>query len=261
MKILFVGYGRMGSSIGRSWLNSGLVSSISAVDPGAENKGSVPVYRTLSEVPLTHYDYVVVGVKPGLVKGVLEDLLRSSLSFSVIISVAAGVTTDTMSAALEHKYTIVRAMPNTPALVGAGCTGLYARGAINLVVRNEIDKLFSAIGIARWFDIEDALNAVTAISGSGPAYYYLFSEALRDAAVGLGLDPETARIFAAQTAYGAAKLQVEEGADFEDLRLTVTSPNGTTAAAISVFEEMEALRKLVTDAAHAAARRSVELSA
>jgi pyrroline-5-carboxylate reductase len=145
-------------------------------------------------------------------------------------------------------------------LLGAGCTGLYAGSDVSQDLRERVAKLFNAIGKAYWVDSEEMLHAVTAISGSGPAYYHLFSEAMEAAGVALGLPQVLAHDLAAQTAFGAASQQCQEGADYQQLRLAVTSPKGTTDAAIRVFEESGALRVLVESATASALQRSKELS-
>ena len=151
-------------------------------------------------------------------------------------------------------------MPNTAVMVRQGCVGLYADEDVSPGLRQTISRLFDAVGRSFWVDDEAQLHAVTAISGSGPAYYHLFSEALADAGVNLGLPRELAKQLAAQTALGAATLQTQYDADFVALRQAVTSPNGTTHAAIEEFEQGQALRRLVDVAAAKAGQRSVELS-
>jgi pyrroline-5-carboxylate reductase len=151
-------------------------------------------------------------------------------------------------------------MPNTPVLVNAGCTGLFTDTRLDEARRDFISRLFDSVGRSYWLEHESLLDAVTAISGSGPAYYHLFSEALAQAGVQLGLTPELALDLARQTALGAACQQTRQDANIIDLRTAVTSPNGTTAAAIDVFEQDQALRRLVGAATQAAYRRSRELS-
>jgi pyrroline-5-carboxylate reductase len=206
------------------------------------------------------FEIIVVAVKPAYACEVLAALPDELCQQAVVISVAAGVTATSLGQALRDRSPIVRAMPNTPVLVGAGCTGLYANSSLGEEKRDLVTRLFSAVGTASWVEREELLDAVTAISGSGPAYYHLFSEALAAAGVALGLTQELANALAAQTALGAASLQSQPGADFVALRTAVTSPNGTTAAAIAAFEQDHALRKLVEAATQAAHHRSQELS-
>lgn len=260
MRALFLGYGRMGSAIGEAWLSAGLVDCIVAVDPNLETAGNATVYSTIKAVPTEPFDIIVVAVKPAYACEVLAELPDALCQKAVMISVAAGITVPSLGNALRNRCPIVRAMPNTPVLVGAGCTGLYADNTLNETKRDLVTRLFSTVGFACWVEHEDLLDAVTAISGSGPAYYHLFSEALETAGVALGLKPELAKVLAAQTALGAALLQNQPGADFAALRTAVTSPNGTTAAAIAVFEQDRVLRGAVESATQAAYHRSQELS-
>lgn len=260
MNALFIGYGRMGSAIGAAWLEAGLAQRLVAVDPHAPADAAVAHYPALTQVPAQPFDLILVATKPGHACQVLGELPDALCEHAVVVSVAAGVTCASLTAALRGRCPVVRAMPNTPVLVGAGCTGLYGDAELDSGKRELIGRLFGAVGSASWVEREELLDAVTAISGSGPAYYHLFSEALADAGIALGLSPELARTLAAQTAFGAASLQTQAGADFVELRTAVTSPNGTTAAAIAVFEQDQALRRLVAAAAQAAQRRSQELS-
>jgi pyrroline-5-carboxylate reductase len=260
MKALFIGYGRMGGALGNAWLSSGLIAELSIVDPALPADAAERRYANLSDAPNEPFDLILLAVKPAYAVEALAGLTDQQCAQSIVVSVAAGVTQTTLSGALRQRCPVVRAMPNTPVLVGAGCTGLYADDQLDAARRAHIGRLFEAVGLACWVEAEEQLDAVTAISGSGPAYYHLFSEALAQAGIKLGLQPELAQALAAQTAYGAATLQHQPQADFAELRIAVTSPNGTTAAAIEVFEDQSKLRGLVEAATSAAHRRSVELS-
>ena len=261
MNVLFIGYGRMGGALGDAWLASEKVEQLSIVDPGIAPDAAAGRYGRLEDVPADQaFDVIVLAVKPGYASEALAGLSDRHCERAVVVSVAAGVTQGTLSRALGGRCPVVRAMPNTPVLVGAGCTGLYATEHLDTARKVIIGQLFEAVGAAYWVSEEEQLDAVTAISGSGPAYYHLFSEALAEAGIKLGLAPELARNLAAHTAFGAATLQHQAHADFTELRVAVTSPNGTTAAAIEVFETQKQLRELVMAATCAAHRRSVELS-
>lgn len=260
MNALFLGYGRMGSAIGEAWLKHDLVRSISAVDPYLDFSPSAQLYASIEELPQQAFDLIVVATKPGYACEVLAALPDVLCSDAVVISVAAGVTCASLSQGLRQRCPVVRVMPNTPVLVGAGCSAMFSAEALDADQREQICHLFEAVGQAYWVEQEGQLDAVTALSGSGPAYYHLFSEALASAGVALGLPAELAKALAAQTAFGAALLQVQPQADFVELRTAVTSPNGTTAAAIARFEQEQALRLLVEAAARAAFVRSQELS-
>ncbi|MEG5266255.1 pyrroline-5-carboxylate reductase [Pseudomonas sp. JDS28PS106] len=260
MNALFLGYGRMGGALGSAWMNAGLIEHLCIVDPGIPPDHKEGRYERLSDAPDEPFDLIVLAVKPGYAVEALAALSDRQCKRATLISVAAGVTQATLSAGVRKRCPVVRAMPNTPVFVGAGCTGMYAGDELNDDQRRRVSQLFEAVGMACWVDAQSQLDAITAISGSGPAYYHLFSEALAQAGVELGLAPDLARRLAAQTALGAATLQQQPKADFAALRESVTSPNGTTAAAIEVFEADRKLRNLVADATSAANRRSEELS-
>ena len=260
LNALFLGYGRMGAALGVAWLAAGLVDGIDAVDPLRAQDVKARIYRQAADLPATRYDLVVMAVKPAMAREALSALPASQLEKATVMSVMAGVSIDTLRAALPVQRPVVRSMPNTPVMVRQGCVGLYAGNDVSSTLRDTLTRLLNAVGRAFWVQNEDQLHAVTAISGSGPAYYHLFSEALADAAVQLGLPRDLARQLAAQTALGAATLQAQEGADFAELRQAVTSPNGTTHAAIEAFEAGHALRRLVHEAAEQARKRSVELA-
>lgn len=260
MKALFLGYGKMGSALGEAWLANGLVDRLVAVDPSRPEGLAAIVIGSPAEISDSDFDVVVVAVKPAMAREAIESLPATVLSGAILVSVMAGVGCREMSEAAGNRAPVVRAMPNTAVMVNQGCTGLYSATLSDPAKRQHIQTLFEAVGIALWLEHEGQVDAVTAISGSGPAYYHLFSEALANAGVELGLPAALARQLVAQTARGAAELQCQPQADFVSLRAAVTSPNGTTAAAINTFEAREQLRRLVSSAAHAAHDRSVELS-
>lgn len=261
MNILFLGYGKMGSALGEMWLSGKVAQKIVAIDPHAS--GLVYQADCLVDIECvqgTRFDVIVVAVKPNLVTDVLEKLSAEILSGACIVSLAAGVSVSSVESATATKVPIVRAMPNAAVQVNAGCTALYTNHPLADYRFELINKLFESVGKAFWLDKEEQLDAVTAISGSGPAYYHLFSEALADAAESLGLPASLSRDLVACTAYGAAKLQCLPEANLQMLRHTVTSPNGTTHAAIEVFEQDYALRELIIAASNAAYNRARELS-
>ncbi|MCP2072729.1 UNVERIFIED_ORG: pyrroline-5-carboxylate reductase [Pseudomonas lini] len=260
MKALFLGYGKMGSALGEAWLASGLLQRLVAVDPGRPEGMVAQVVGSTCELAETDFDLVVLAVKPAMAEEAIGALPEVILDRAVLVSVMAGIGCEQMSAAAGHRSPVVRAMPNTPVMVNQGCTGLFSETLKDPAKREWVQNLFAAVGVAVWLEQEGQLDAVTAISGSGPAYYHLFSEALADAGIALGLAPELARQLAAQTARGAAELQCQPQADFVALRKAVTSPNGTTAAAIDKFESQDSLRRLVKTAVQAAYNRSIELS-
>ena len=206
-------------------------------------------------------DCVLLAVKPQMMRAVCAQLaepLRSARP--LLISIAAGIRIEQMERWLDARLAIVRCMPNTPALIGAGATGLCANARAGAAQRALAERILGAAGIVRWIDDEAQMDAVTALSGSGPAYFFLLVEAMEDAAVSLGLPRETARALAAQTCLGAGRMLAEGDEPAARLRTRVTSPHGTTEAALRAFAE-GGFHELVAHAMNAAERRGGELSA
>ena len=203
----------------------------------------------------------VFAVKPQVMRPVCEALAAQALAAKPLaISIAAGITASQLERWLGGGIAVVRTMPNTPALLGAGVTGLFASERVGAAGRGFAESLLSAAGKTVWIDDEAQMDTVTAVSGSGPAYVFLLAEAMVDAGVAEGLPPEAARTLALQTILGAARMLTESDVDAAELRRRVTSPNGTTQAAIETFEA-GGLRTLVADAVHAARVRGADLSA
>jgi pyrroline-5-carboxylate reductase len=205
-------------------------------------------------------DILVLAVKPQAMGSVLTPLAAPlAQRRPLLISIAAGLTTTALES-WAGPLPWVRCMPNTPALVGAGMSVLYATGAVNSVGRNNAEAIMRSAGEVLWVEHEAQLDAVTAVSGSGPAYFFHMMEAMINAGVEQGLDPQTSRTLVLQTALGAARMAGESGSDPGELRQQVTSPGGTTAAALAVFTDGD-LMNLVSRAVAAAAERSVSLAA
>lgn len=206
-------------------------------------------------------DCWVLAVKPQVMRAVCESLApQARQSRPLVVSIAAGITAAQIERWLGGDVAVVRAMPNTPALLGAGVTGLYANAGVDAAGREAAQALLRAAGETVWIGDEALMDAVTAVSGSGPAYVFLLAEAMQAAAVAEGLPAEAARTLVLQTVLGAARMLTEGDADAAELRRRVTSPNGTTQAAIETFEA-GGFRELVARAIHAAAVRGRELSA
>jgi len=213
-----------------------------------------------SATAIAEADIIVLAVKPQVMQQVcktLAPLVDNSKHQPLFISIAAGIRETDINRWLGGGHAIVRCMPNTPALVSLGASGLYANTAVSQTQKQHAEQILQSAGITVWVEDEAQLDAVTAISGSGPAYFFLFIESLQNAAIELGLDSETAATLARQTALGAATMAIDK--DVTILRQQVTSKGGTTQQAIASFQQND-LQKLVYEATRAAADRSVELA-
>lgn len=205
-------------------------------------------------------DVIVLAVKPQAMKAALESVKGIQLKEGAFfVSVAAGLPIKLLQTWLGQKFPLVRVMPNTPALVGAGVSGLFASEQTSVAQKQAAESILRAVGSVIWVDNEDQIDAVTAVSGSGPAYFFYFIEALQDAALENGLSAEHARLLSLETAFGAAKLALESQSDAATLRERVTSPGGTTEAALKVFEKYR-LSDSIAEAVSAAAKRAHELA-
>jgi pyrroline-5-carboxylate reductase len=206
-------------------------------------------------------DVVVLAVKPQVMREVVEPLVAiAQRSRPLIISIAAGIREASLNQWLGGGLPIVRCMPNTPALVQTGATGLVANAQVSKAQRNLAESILRAVGITVWFEHEASIDAVTAVSGSGPAYFFLVMEAMQAAAQNLGMSVDEAQLLVVQTALGAARLALESGEPAAELRRKVTSKGGTTEAALKVLND-GGLPALFEQALQAAAQRSRELAA
>ncbi len=248
-------------------LRTGLLAQyITASEPNAELRDSlardfdIATYASNGDA-VGGANVVVLAVKPQVMKSVCEELLEIvQSSHPLIVSIAAGITIDQLDRWLGGNVAIVRCMPNTPALIGAGATGLCANARVIVEQRALAQSIVDAVGLSRWIDDESSMDTITALSGSGPAYFFLLVEALEDAAVAQGLSRETARELAAQTCLGAGRMLRESGIDAAELRRRVTSPGGTTQAALDSFAA-DKFADIVARAVAAAKKRGGELSA
>jgi len=263
MNILFIGGGNMaaaiiGGLVAKDWP----VAAMHAVDvqlaalARLEQQFGIAT-STDAAAAAAKADCIVLAVKPQQMREVAATL-APALKKQLVISIAAGIRCDALSRWLGPAARIVRAMPNTPALVAAGITGLYATPGITAAQRQDAERILAAVGATFWVEQETALDAVTAVSGSGPAYVFYFIEALEQAALELGLPPEVARQSALATFAGAVKLATAGDADPATLRARVTSKGGTTERAIGVLDEA-AIKAAFGRAVRAAAERSAEL--
>lgn len=213
-----------------------------------------------NDMVIEQSDVVVLAVKPQVMREVAEKAAPALQKNNVLaVSIAAGISQHSLAQWLGQDVAIVRCMPNTPALVLTGATALHANDKVNEEQKDLAENILRAVGLTLWVDNEYELDAVTAVSGSGPAYFFLLMEAMEKAALELGLNEHTARLLTQQTALGAAKIALESSESPEQLRARVTSPGGTTQQAIETFQQGEFVQ-LVSKALHAARDRSVELS-
>lgn len=254
--ILMIGCGRMGGAIARALAPT---CRVLAHDPHADHLPA-GVDRVAALSAAGPCAVVVLAVKPQGFDAVAPALGPLAGPGTVILSIMAGIPLERLAAAAGPGAALVRAMPNTPAAIGCGITAAVASAAVTPQQRANVTRTLEAMGQVLWLEEEGDLDAVTALSGSGPAYFYRFAEALIRAGMEQGLCAETATRLARQTFVGAARLAETEGAPLADLRRQVTSPGGTTAAGLAVMEAGGAIDALADQVVHAAARRSRELS-
>ena len=205
-------------------------------------------------------DIVIFAVKPQVMKAAVLPLAEGlSEKKHLLISIAAGISISSLESWAGDDLAIVRAMPNTPALINTGITALFANSRVSLEQRNQAESIMCAVGKVVWIKEETLMDTVTAVSGSGPAYFFYFMEALEQAAIEEGLDENTARLLTLETALGAARLAIETTKSPSELRNQVTSPGGTTEAAIQVLEQV-GMSQILKTAVTAARKRSADLA-
>ncbi len=263
MKITFLGGGNMATALIGGLLNHGFPSSdIAVIEIGAENRArlekSFRVHCSAEpDVTSMHCDALLLAVKPQQMREACAPLLPF-LKQQLIISIAAGLRLVDLSRWLGGYDRLVRAMPNTPALIGAGVTGLFSQPSVSEAERLGAERVLQAVGSTVWVNDEAQIDAVTAISGSGPAYVFLFIEALQQAAAELGFSPKQARLLSIETMLGAAKLAAQSEEPASVLRERVTSKGGTTEAALRVMAE-RCVKDGIVAGALAANARGTEL--
>lgn len=263
LKIGFIGGGNMASAIIGGLREGGMdASRIHVIEPDAARGAALATrfgvtVAAASDSALLGCDVIVLAVKPQQMREALAPL-SGRLSSQLMLSIAAGLRVADLSRWLGGHAAIVRAMPNTPSLIGAGMTGLYAADAVDAVGRDTAAGLMAAVGEVMWVADESGIDAITAIAGSGPAYVFHFIEALERAACKVGFEATDARRLALATVHGAARLAASSEDSPATLRERVTSRGGTTAAALRVFAE-GGFVDLVERAAEASRRRAAEL--
>lgn len=259
MKISFIGGGNMATALIGGLKKQGYsAAGMQVVDPVEETRVrltdsfGVRCAQGVDAAAL-NCEVLVLAVKPQLMKEAVAPV-AGKLKEQLVISIAAGLQLNDVGRWLGGYANLVRSMPNTPALIGAGITGLYAGPAVTHEGRATAEKILRAVGRTLWIEDEALMDVVTAVSGSGPAYVFYFIEALQKSGCALGLPAETARLLAVETFLGAAKLAAASNEPVADLRMRVTSQGGTTAAAIEVFNSA-ALDAIITHGVEAAATR------
>ncbi|MDF1688505.1 MAG: pyrroline-5-carboxylate reductase [Cycloclasticus sp.] len=265
-QIGFIGGGNMASSLIGGLVSNGYpADKITVADLDAEKltylSKTFGINNTQDSGALAaNVDILVLAVKPQHMQPVAEGAgLAIKDKKPVVVSIAAGIRVDALDRWLGGNFPIVRCMPNTPALVKTGATGLYASAQVNNSQKDQVESLLRAVGVTVWVENENELDAVTALSGSGPAYFFMMMEALEAAGIEAGLSQKTAQLLTQETALGAAKMALESSESAGVLRQRVTSPGGTTERAIGVMEK-QGLSDILQAAVLAAKERSIELS-
>ncbi|MGJ8663944.1 MAG: pyrroline-5-carboxylate reductase [Marinicella sp.] len=266
IRIRFVGAGNMAASLMGGLLQKGITASqMTASDPGKNQRDYIEKqFQILTyDDNNTHFgmpDIVIIAVKPQIMKRVLVDVAPSIRRTNpLVISVAAGITTSQISQWLSADMAVVRTMPNTPALIGQGAIGMFANTTVSNDQARLTEQIMDAVGTSVWVKDEKQIDAVTALSGSGPAYFFMFMEYLQQAGENLGLTAADAALLAKKTAIGSALLAERSPETLQQLKDRVTSPNGTTAAALDSFAANH-IEDVIEQALTAANDRSVELS-
>lgn len=262
----FIGGGNMASALIGGLIDSGYSPEkiwVSDIDPAKLSQLS-RCYgvqtNNQNSVIVKNVDIVVLAVKPQVAKTVVSGIGKDVLLCgSILISIMAGIRESDIEKWLGGPTALIRAMPNTPALIRSGASALHANEAVQEGQRDLAESILRSVGLVVWLESESQLDAVTALSGSGPAYFFLLMEAMEESILPLGLDQQTARLLIEQTAFGAAKIALEAEESPADLRKRVTSPGGTTQKALETFEK-GGFQALVANALLSARDRSIEMS-
>lgn len=258
MKISFIGYGNMAKAIARGLKQNDLYK-LSAAAPsltdGVNNEGVSTHYDNKKIV--SEADIIILAVKPTQMKNILQEINPYISPDCLLISVAAGLSLAWFENQCNKHQAVIRTMPNTPAALGLGATPMIGNEYARAEQKKQAELIFSNIGLTSWAMNEEEMDAFTALSGSGPAYVFLFIETMIDAAIALGLPSDIAKTFALQTVQGAIKLAQHSDFSLTQLRTQVTSPGGTTAAALGILQKQ--LPELILEAMRAAKNRSHEL--
>jgi pyrroline-5-carboxylate reductase len=261
----FIGAGNMAYALIKGLLNNGFdANQINISDPNEEllrNRESELKVSTYSDNAslLSNSDVIFFAVKPQVLSNVCLELKGIVKSKHLFVSIVAGIRSSDINRWLGGNFSLIRTMPNTPALFQAGVTGLFANELVDNEQKSLVSSILSSVGECFWVNEEKLIDAITAISGSGPAYFFLLMESMKQAGIALGLDEEIANSLSIQTAYGASLMANKTGKDSRTLRAEVTSPNGTTQSAIESFQDQN-FEGIVANATRAAYDRARELS-
>lgn len=261
----FIGGGNMARSLIGGLIADGLApGNIWVAEPdagkGAELVSDFGINTSTDNAEVANNcENLILAVKPQIMAKVCEALAPKLTTAPLIISIAAGIRSENIDTWLGGKRAIVRTMPNTPALLGCGATGLYANSQVSEDQKQAAERITRAVGVVEWFPSEDDLDSVTALSGSGPAYFFLLMEAMQQAGEAMGIPADKARLLTLQTALGAAKMAIESDEAPRQLRQRVTSPGGTTERAINAMQS-DNFETIVVNALKSAKQRSEELA-
>ncbi len=264
-KIGFIGGGNMAKSIISGVISNGYAANlISVVDPNETQLEKLREYgvnaTTNVDDIIDKVDILVLAVKPQIMAALAKSIGKKiQLKNVLILSIASGVTIQQLEEWYGSKTAIIRIMPNTPALLKCGASGMYPNGNVAGQQKELAEHLMRSVGVVTWVKDEHLIDVIGAISGSGPAYYFLIMEVIKDVGVRMGLTEKQSKLLTTQTAYGAARMALETSDDLETLRLNVTSKGGITAAAINTFEQL-GFRDIVNKALDNNLKRSKELA-
>lgn len=263
--LTFIGAGHMASSLIGGLVERGHPAEyIMACDPLGDHLERLQhrfgiLTSTDNTTGAARADVLILAVKPQIMQRVCEDLRGRIDHKPLVVSIAAGVSLDSLSRWLGEELPLVRCMPNTPSLLQQGAAGLFANDFVSDTQRQQAEGIIAAVGLVEWLQCEADIDAVTAVSGSGPAYYFLILEIMEKIGIELGLEPQIARRLTRQTAIGAARMAMADDVDVAELRRQVTSPGGTTEQAISSFMASD-LEQVFRNAMQAALQRARDMA-
>lgn len=262
----FIGGGNMASSLIGGLIADGIaLEKISVAEPDSDRRATLQSHFAInvvdsSEALLEISEIIILAVKPPVIHEVCSAMSEKLQGYSpLFISVAAGIQVDDINRWLGGEQAIIRTMPNTPALIRAGATGLFANAKVSIEQRELAESIMRAVGITVWVESEHEIDIVTALSGSGPAYFFLIIELMQQSAQKLGLSEDSSRLLALQTAFGATKMALESSDDCATLRQKVTSPGGTTERAIGIMLDKK-IDETIDEALTGARDRARELA-